>query len=1138
MSRLLFALAFCIGLVAWGEPVSTPEQPVATSADAERAVRWLFSRWKPWVAESNPTQWTKELWQTGGLTPQDWEAAIQDWEKNPKVADALKRGEAYREQYLREKTEAAQKLLTPEGTRPPALERTVKDYMAFLQSQKHRAVGPPTMQQADQFGRQAVKPIQDLIDAGVNDPFLNDLLKRNFSRAVRKAEESDFPSTNKSAREEQWIAWRERNRKVAESEIIERFKQAVAIGQSETKLKFWAGGKRIRPTRLAALKLKVDWKEGTIVTDAGKPLTFKGDGRVVHTLSEFIKDAPPAPAGEIRPKKDVGYTAVHRLQSEARGIQGAVQRFDKTSHEEAMERVLARLQTSSRTLQTSLADPLSRSATPFAQLAHTPGSASDGAIEAMLWDGFRRSPRHFQKRDGFLRIAFPLEQVVKKGLVSENLRKRLGKILLWGVLLTGGIDQAYENRELLANLAMRALEPVAERVVPVAQPAVTYVADHIDTEAAKKYLPAKVVEWLEAQQGDARQSRTSEGEGAGQPQSGGSESSDAKPPEKLKLPDKTPPENDRVGSSKNAFYPTHKPGNFEVTHNPLTVATRGFSSEPTHSYQGEIDALPPGWLHSGDKLSVEPTRPFETENGKLLIPHSEGFLLTDVKLRLAEKGSRAAIFPIVSANPERFPLTRSEMGYYVVDLNAEPGLAEKYETGAVEFTAEYVALPRADYLQRELAITDPKKVEELADHFAKAGFGRIAEGLREEAKGMTELGYSLYPEDVAKRIEMGSLYSEVKNPPSGITLDSGNLFAGLANLAFEEHLCGQCTGSAEVTERSLKFLYEGKKGISIRQRTVSTGNDSNHWTVPYHAQVEVHGSGPTVVVDATARTKDPRNWERQVPQDDVLRSAGQQDPFAPEKLPDLSPPEAEKTEAEKKDREAKPRLFISAGNYRNETLFQKFVRGLMELPPGDHKFRFRGELPGEADEQERERLRLELERRKLELAKPKPPHPQVLAQLAKLELARKELLDDHSFRKLNVRVREQIKALPFSNLYRAYLLGEISREQFREKLLPYLPSDSELRKLPNPSTQALLKEAAAQQRKIYDRVIAAAAGPATPTLKSVANPVLTDKVVGIFDQMAKFDADPLVDPNYRRALLTRVTGCLGYFNFLRTAQRN
>jgi len=350
---LLFGLLSA--LFAFGEPSNQTAETTTTAspADAERAVRWLFSRWKPWVAESNPTQWNPELWQAGGLTPQDWETAITEWKKNPKVAEALKRGEGYRETYLKEKALAAQKLLSPEGQRAPALERTIKDYMAFLQSQRHLALGPPTQQQADQFGRQVVRPIQDLLDAGVDDPFLTDLLRRNFSRAVRKAEESDFPSTNKSAKEEQWIAWRERNRKISEAEIIERFKKAVSVAQQQTRLKFWAGDKRVRPKRLGALKLKVDWKEGAIVTENGKPLTFDGDERIIRTLSRFVSETAPEPAGEILPKKDVAYTAVHRLQSEARGIKDAVKNFDKTSHEEALERVLARLQTTSRGLQTN-----------------------------------------------------------------------------------------------------------------------------------------------------------------------------------------------------------------------------------------------------------------------------------------------------------------------------------------------------------------------------------------------------------------------------------------------------------------------------------------------------------------------------------------------------------------------------------------------------------------------------------------------------------------------------------------------------------------------------------------------------------------------------------------------------------------
>ena len=44
---------------------------------------------------------------------------------------------------------------------------------------------------------------------------------------------------------------------------------------------------------------------------------------------------------------------------------------------------------------------------------------------------------------------------------------------------------------------------------------------------------------------------------------------------------------------------------------------------------------------------------------------------------------------------------------------------------------------------------------------------------------------------------------------------------------------------------------------------------------------------------------------------------------------------------------------------------------------------------------------------------------------------------------------------------------------------------------------------------------------------------LTDKIVGIFEQMAALDVDPLLGPNYRRGLGKSLAGCAGFLIGLR-----
>ncbi len=1121
MTRLLF---YAMALLAL--PLLA-EEPRDRGPDGERALRWMFAPWSSLIAESNPADWKPQMWQTNGLTAQDWELAIREWEKDPKVAEKIRLGREFREKYLREKDGQAQKLIAPEGTRDAALARMIREYAAFAESQRRTRLGPPTAQQAENFARQVAKPLRDLIDAGSDDPILAWEYNRTYQKANRRAEETEFPGIGKSAKEEMWIAWRERNRRVTEAEIIERFKVAIRIAQKDSGLKFWAGKKRIRPRRLDEIKLSVDWKVGTIVAEDGKPVSFKGDKRLVAKLGSFLSDGEGKPPGEIIPKRDAAFSAAHRLKREAQGLKEAVRRFDKISHEDPTNAVLARLQKSGRELNGQLADPLE--ASPFKDLVHTPGTSADDVLEAMIWNGLSRSPKHFRRRDGFFRIAFPFEQIFSKSLLSEKTKQRLGKTILIGVFLALASDQAWEHRKEIAEAAERVLTPLVEDVAD----RVNY---NIDLKRVEPFVPKSWVEYIkeksEAAQAKQRgRYQRDEAEEVGNRDKaknvhGGT--GDRLPPPSATLNKQGG--NGRPPTRESAYNALKLPydAEFKVHEHALTVGDAGFSTESVTPYDPTVEFkhLPENWEASDShRLRIATTMRPTLENGKLVIPHSEGFLLAKARVELRQKSDPTVKARFTVGPGTKIPLARSEKGYYVADLSQYSELAGTYELDAVDVESEYIRLPRTDYFQSELAITDPAKVEALAQHFAEAGMGRIAEGLREEAKWMRELKYSIYPEDVTKRIEMGSLYTDGKNPPSKVKPPAENLFVDLTSLTHEEHLCTQCAGSSAVGERSLKFLYDGRP-VKVGTRTVLPGFDAS-WVVPYHAQNTVQGQGPRLIVDAQAQTKDPRNYDatKALPQDDVLHSPGQDDPFAEDKLPKLADDEEPKSESPKKaEAEKGPRLaFVSADNHE-EGLFGEFMRRLRDIGPGNHKFRFRGDIPKEN-----------------ERPKPLPPeppkprviHPKIVAQLAELEKVRTELLDDHGFRRLGLPIRLQIPVLPLSTLYRSYLLGDISKAQFFDTLKDFLPENNPLRSKTNPSTQELMKAVAADQKKLYERVIAAAAGKAGPQIMRLGNPVMTDAIVAVFDEMGKLDVDPLVDPSSRKTLLKSAKPCFGLFSWVR-----
>lgn len=1066
--------------------------------DSKLVFQRLFAKRRSWLQEADPARWQKKIWEVPGMSSAEWGEAIDQWYKShPGIEESLQLGNTFKNEYLSQTLKEATQLLEGLAPKDSPLRRMLIDYNAFLASQKKRQRGKPTEIQSDQFAAQAARPIQEFME---QEKALQDResfqqwnewdYKNTYNRNKRKAEENeDFLSESNGVKKERWNAWKDRNKRLTENEILLRFKNALQLA-GNAGLKIHIGWKKLLPHRAILLPLKIDWKKGTILTPSGKPLTFKGDQKLVETLTHFLEKTEPEPAGQISKKIDPVWTAIHHLKLQSLALQQAVETLEKFSHKTPPKQVTAVLTSLHRNLSDKLKDPVSSS--PLKKVAHTPGASNDALIEAAIWNGFRQNPHYFKKRNRFVRLAFTLEQTVTGHWLPETIRKNISKIVVAAALAGLGAEQAYEHRETIQSAALTAARSTYE---------------------AMQYAKSKIPNFgFHQEQANAIQN--------GVVQLPTDEMRDNKG------------ENSRVPTSIEVIRANSLPSG--VRNLPLTTAPVGFSRDVLHPYdsQKELAQLPQSVQEDlNQRLKIEAVLPFKTEGGKLVIPHSEGFLLREVSLKLKSKtdGTYTTI-PITPNSPLK--IQKSERDYFIVDLKGDPSLSRNFDTRHALYLADYVKIPPQNYLQKELAISDYHRVRQLAEYFREAGFGRIADGLLEESEWMREFGYSLYPHDIGKRIEMGSLYSQVNNPPSSLKISRGNPLRDYQEMAVENHLGGQCIGSAKVTDPALRFLYQGRPGVKVRVRTVLPMNGWK-WTVPFHAQVEVqYQSNPKIIVDSTAKTQDPRNdGKGVVPQDDVLHTPTQDALFSEAFLPLLegeSPKEQpiaqkEETKIIKKEKTDGTRLRWENPLSPQKALFLELVRGITTLPVALHHFRSRYGPP-----------ELKVEKAPTPFKPPVPStpvsapletriDPRVETLLKDLETARSALLQDPTFKELPLKTRLAMKVMGLSYLFRDYLVGNTSQETMRDAVKALLPKESLLLKESNPTLKAMFADVLQHQEALYTRVRERAELPSSNLLKEVADPTMQDHVLGLFKVLGKEDAESWKSPQKSP---TTFSGCL------------
>ena len=747
-----------------------------------------------------------------------------------------------------------------------------------------------------------------------------------------------------------------------------------------------------------------------------------------------------------------------------------------------------------------------------------PGTPVDEAIQAAIWDGYRKSPDYFKARNRFWRIAIPAEQFLQGKVLSDRLRSRLKKIIATGVILALTSEQAWEHRKEIRG----ALEPYAVAAAGALEPYLIAAAESLEESLPESVTEELLPEWgkkilkeaadksrLQRAKTDhkAREQMTNSMGGKSDripvAQKKGENRKDLeKPPTPFVVAEAI-----NIGANVRLRQDHH-----------LVISNEGFSesTNPDYDFDRASAHLSKDYVQSGDnQVTVASTKWFESEKGKLVLPHIEEFLLMEGAIRLRKKGSPDTgtwLFPM--GKDTLFPLTRSEKGFYVVDLSLIARHYPDYETDAAHYELKYLNILPASFEYEALTIKDPERVKQLADYFLDAGFSRIAEGLFEEAKEMKEYGYSVYPEDIRRRIEMGSLYAEVNAPPNSIKASKENPFAEFTYLVDEGHLCGQCEESANVGKRALEFLYRDRPEIKVGERIlIPSKSPPGKWMIPFHAQNTLQsGTDRQLPVDFTAQLQSPRNEGYPVPTTDVLHSEGQDLAFSPERLPKLQDqyydskinPEGNKP-TEIPNQEA--RLFWTSHPSQRKGLIHAFIEGLMHLPTGDHRYRNRGQPVGlqyySGGPEPLEPLPL----------KPRPLSPEVRKLLGELELAKQNLIDDATFKKIDARTRQQINVLPLAKLVRSYLLREMGATKFREELMKFIPSSHPKKGDARLSPQEMLKLIAEHQRGIWEKVITAtAAGRTGPQVMKVGNPVLAEKVTNLFDLMAAKNIEAMVGP--------------------------